>query len=61
MIELSNIKSPEDIRQLTIDECESLADDIRTNLLRLFASYFIKVIATYSLTSYICSSVMVGI
>ena len=34
MIELSNIKSPEDIRQLTIDECESLADDIRTKIIQ---------------------------
>ncbi|MBE5793606.1 MAG: 1-deoxy-D-xylulose-5-phosphate synthase [Clostridiales bacterium] len=34
MIELSNITSPEDIRQLTIDECESLADDIRTKIIQ---------------------------
>ena len=34
MIELSNIKNPEDIRQLSIDECEALADDIRTKIIQ---------------------------
>lgn len=34
MIELSNIKSPEDIRQLSLDECDTLADDIRTKIIQ---------------------------
>ncbi len=34
MIELSNIKSPEDIRQLSLEECEALADDIRTKIIQ---------------------------
>ncbi|MBR2923972.1 MAG: 1-deoxy-D-xylulose-5-phosphate synthase [Clostridia bacterium] len=34
MIELSKIQSPEDIRQLTLDECDMLADDIRTKIIQ---------------------------
>lgn len=33
MIELSSIKSPEDIRNLSMDECETLANDIRTKII----------------------------
>ncbi len=33
MIELSSIHTPEDIRQLSLDECEALADDIRTKII----------------------------
>ncbi|MBQ8151060.1 MAG: 1-deoxy-D-xylulose-5-phosphate synthase [Clostridia bacterium] len=34
MIELSTIHSPEDIRSLSLDECEMLADDIRTKIIQ---------------------------
>ncbi len=34
MIDLSSIKSPEDIRSLSLDECELLADDIRTKIIK---------------------------
>lgn len=34
MIELSKIQSPEDIRNLTLDECDMLADDIRTKIIQ---------------------------
>ncbi len=34
MIELSTIQSPEDIRNLSADECEMLADDIRTKIIQ---------------------------
>lgn len=34
MIELSSIKSPEDIRNLSVDECEMLADDIRAKIIQ---------------------------
>ncbi len=33
MIELSSIKSPDDIRNLSMDECEMLANDIRTKII----------------------------
>lgn len=33
MIDLSSIHSPEDIRHLSLDECEALADDIRTKII----------------------------
>ncbi len=34
MIDLSKIKSPEDIRDLSTDECELLADDIRAKIIQ---------------------------
>jgi len=34
MTDLSSIHSPEDIRQLSIEECEAVADDIRTRIIR---------------------------
>lgn len=34
MIALSEIKSPEDIRSLSIEECEELADDLRTKIIQ---------------------------
>ncbi|MEG0996228.1 MAG: 1-deoxy-D-xylulose-5-phosphate synthase N-terminal domain-containing protein, partial [Clostridia bacterium] len=34
MVELSQIKTPADIRGLNLEECEDLADDIRTKIIR---------------------------
>ena len=33
-MELSQIKTPEDIRGLSFEECEVLADDIRTKIIQ---------------------------
>ena len=34
MVELSQIKDPADIRGLSREECEELADDIRTKIIQ---------------------------
>ena len=34
MVALSEIKSPEDIRKLSMEECEELADDLRTKIIQ---------------------------